>query len=318
MGTLRGPVPVWWRGNDIPISFVLPSPMHHQLSFTSSKLNAKAWRKKPIKPSFISTSFISVFWNSFQSIRAVLNLLKLYFVKDRSKETQCPYPPCAKFFTGRNKQKNFLKNNVKNTNWLTEGFDKFMSLNSSLVVTFNSRCLGTTNYNKSGNCSEEKIVLNMSSLLHFSISSSALVELGGCTQWAQLHPSVMLMFTLCVKPLQKIVWFWYRKADNRQRQCSEAGNTGLETQAWSEIKRKKEFCQYRSTGSNENVLVYTSCSLYQANSIKDLWDYDKCFSLGPEDHSQPWLQAVCAYTRVQFGTIAVSIMCLSNWFMLAL
>lgn len=36
------------------------------------------------------------------------------------------------------------------------------------------------------------------------------------------------------------------------------------------------------------------------------------------DHSQPWLQAGCAYTRVQFGTIAVSMMWLSNWFMLAL
>lgn len=226
---------------------------------------------------------------------------------------------CKVFYCQKQKpKKKFFLNNVKNTNRLTEGLDKFMSLNSSLAVTSNSRCLGTTNYNKSGNCSEEKIVLNTSSLLHFSISSRALVELGGCTQRAQLHPSVMLMFTLCVKPLQKIVWFWYRKADNRQQQHSEAGNTGLETQAWSEIKRKKEFCQYRSTGSNENVLVYTSCSLYQANSIKDLWDYNKCFSLGPVDHSQPWLQAVCAYTRVQFGTIAASIMCLSNWFMLAL
>jgi len=67
---------------------------------------------------------------------------------------------------------------VKSTNGFIEGLDKFMSVNSSLVVTSNSRCLSTTDYNKLGNCAEEKIALNMSLLLYSSISSRPLLELG--------------------------------------------------------------------------------------------------------------------------------------------
>lgn len=218
MGTLRGAVPVWWTGNDIPISFVLHSPMHHQLSFTFCKLNAKAWGKKPIKPSFISTSFISPFWNSFQSIQAILDLLKFHIVKDWSKESQCLCPPWTRFLTGRTKKEKI--NSVKNTNRFTKGLDKFMSLNSSLVVTSNSRCLCTTNYNKLGSCTDKRIVLNTSSLLHFSISSRPLVELWGWTQWAQLHPSVIFVFTLCVKNLYKNSLVLIQKADNWQQQCN--------------------------------------------------------------------------------------------------
>lgn len=132
-----------------------------------------------------------------------------------SSETLVPMPALCKVsvhLTGRHKQ-NFFFFNAKSTNGFTEGLDKFMSLNSSPVIISNSRCLCTTNYNKSGNCTEEKIALNMSSLLYSSISSRPQLELGGWSRCPQLCSSAMLMTTLSVKPLQKIIWFWYREPD---------------------------------------------------------------------------------------------------------
>lgn len=102
------------------------------------------------------------------------------------------HPVQAFLLAETRKKVGFFFNKGKNTNRFTEGLDKFMSLNSSLVATSNSRCLCTTNYNKSGNCTEEKIALNMSSLLHSSINSGPPVEPGAWTPGAQLYPSVML------------------------------------------------------------------------------------------------------------------------------